>query len=249
MSEPLSLLPQSNANPQFRRRVPLHRSALWRRVFHWRQLDFELASWQMLYLLTSPRHVYRSIYYHKQTKNQWARDDPAFMILQVGGILVATAAYSMAGGVGIRGFCKALFQLLLVNYVVAGIIIASVTWLIANRFLRHQNIHATDQQVEWQYAFDVHCNSFFAFFVFAYALQFLFLPLLMKTSWVSLFLGNSLFAVAGSAYAYITFLGFQAMPFLHHQEIFLYTIPMIAIVYLLSLFGFNVSQHLLDFYF
>ncbi|KAJ2413584.1 hypothetical protein GGF47_005860, partial [Coemansia sp. RSA 2524] len=111
------------------------------------------------------------------------------------------------------------------------------------------NVHAADQQVEWQYAFDVHCNSFFAFFVFAYVLQFLFLPLLMKTSWISLFLGNSLFVLAASAYAYITYLGFHAMPFLQHQEIFLYTIPMAAVAYLISLFGFNVSHHLIDYYF
>ncbi|KAJ1859578.1 hypothetical protein GGH12_001031 [Coemansia sp. RSA 1822] len=248
MSEPLSLLPQSNV--QVRRRFPrLHRSALWRRFFHWRQLDFEFALWQMLYLLVSPRHVYRNIYYHKQTKNQWARDDPAFMILQVFGILAATAAYSVVGGVGMHGFFKALVPLLVVNYIVAGMLLATLTWFVANRFLRHQNVHAADQQVEWQYAFDVHCNSFFAFFVFAYVLQFLFLPLLMKTSWISLFLGNTLFALAGSAYAYITYLGFHAMPFLQHQEIFLYTIPLSAIAYLASLFGFNVSHHLIDYYF
>ncbi|KAJ2309860.1 hypothetical protein IWW52_003729 [Coemansia sp. RSA 2704] len=250
MSEPLSLLPQSNVQPRLRRRFPrLRRSALWRRLLRWRQLDFEFASWQMLYLLVSPRHVYRNIYYHKQTKNQWARDDPAFMLIQVLGIMLATLAYSVLGGVGVHGFVKALVQLLLVNYMAVGVVAATLTWFLANRFLCHQNVHAADQQVEWQYAFDVHCNAFFAFFVFAYLLQFLFLPVLMKTSWISLFLGNTLFALAASAYAYITYLGFQAMPFLQHQEIFLYTIPMVAIVYLASLFGFNISHHVIDYYF
>ncbi|KAJ1827074.1 hypothetical protein LPJ56_001858 [Coemansia sp. RSA 2599] len=203
----------------------------------------------MLYLLVSPKRVYRNIYYHKQTKNQWARDDPAFIILQVAGIAVMAAAYSVVYGVGIHGFIKALVQLLLVNYFIFGILIATVTWFVANRFLRHQNVHVADQQVEWMYAFDVHCNSFFTFYVFAYVLQFFFLPVLMKTSWMSLFLGNTLFALAGSAYAFTTYLGFHAMPFLHHQESFLYTIPVIAMAYLVSLFGFNLSHHLIDFYF
>ncbi|KAJ2006867.1 hypothetical protein GGI02_000981 [Coemansia sp. RSA 2322] len=203
----------------------------------------------MLYLLVSPKRVYRNIYYHKQTKNQWARDDPAFIILQILGIVVMTIAYSVVYGVGMNGFARAILQLLVVNYFLAGMVLATLTWVVANRFLRHQNVHAADQQVEWMYAFDVHCNSFFSFFAFAYVLQFFFLPALMKTSWISLFLGNTLFALAGAAYAFITYLGFHAMPFLHHQEIFLYTIPFVALTYLISLFGFNISHRLIDYYF
>ncbi|KAJ2372218.1 hypothetical protein H4S02_009282, partial [Coemansia sp. RSA 2611] len=109
----------------------------------------------MLYLLVSPQRVYRNIYYHKQTKNQWARDDPAFLILQVLGLVITTASYSIVYGSGTNGFLKALLQLLVVNYLVSGVVLATLTWLVANRFLRHQNVHAADQQVEWMYAFDV----------------------------------------------------------------------------------------------
>ncbi|KAJ1718042.1 hypothetical protein LPJ61_006916, partial [Coemansia biformis] len=212
-------------------------------------LDFEYAAWQMMYLLVRPQHVYRSIYYHKQTKNQWARDDPAFMLLQVLAIAGVTAAYAVVGGVGVAGFARALVPLLGINYVLAGVVLATATWAVANRFLRHQNVHAADQRVEWQYALDVHCNAFFVFFAIAYVLQLLFLPLLMKTSWISLFLGNTLFAAAAAAYAYITYLGFHAMPFLHRQELFLYAIPLVAAAYLVSLFGFNISHHWVDYYF
>ncbi|KAI7834203.1 UNC-50 [Kickxella alabastrina] len=159
------------------------------------------------------------------------------------------AAYSVVYGVGVNGFIRSLVQLLVVNYILVGMLLATATWFVANRFLRHQNVHVADQQVEWMYAFDVHCNSFFTLFVFAYVMQFFFLPVLMKTSWISLFLGNTLFALAGSAYAFTTYLGFHALPFLHHQEFFLYTIPVIALGYLASLFGFNLSHHLVDYYF
>jgi hypothetical protein len=50
-------------------------------------MDFEVALWQMLYLCISPVKVYRSVYYHKQTRNRWARDDPAFVVLLMLGIL------------------------------------------------------------------------------------------------------------------------------------------------------------------
>lgn len=52
-----------------------------RRLLHVRQMDFEFALWQMLYLFTSPQRVYRNFHYRKQTKDQWARDDPAFLVL------------------------------------------------------------------------------------------------------------------------------------------------------------------------
>ena len=39
---------------------------------------------------------YRHTSYHKQTKNQWARDDPAFVIATCGLLTVASAAYCIA---------------------------------------------------------------------------------------------------------------------------------------------------------
>ena len=35
-------------------------------------------------LCLDPKRVYKNTSYHKQTKNQWARDDPAFIVLQAG---------------------------------------------------------------------------------------------------------------------------------------------------------------------
>lgn len=52
-----------------------------RRLLHFHQMDFEFALWQMFYLFTSPQRVYRNFHYRKQTKDQWARDDPAFLVL------------------------------------------------------------------------------------------------------------------------------------------------------------------------
>lgn len=52
-----------------------------RRLLHFKHMDFDFAVWQMLYLFTSPQRVYRNFQYRKQTKDQWARDDPAFLVL------------------------------------------------------------------------------------------------------------------------------------------------------------------------
>lgn len=74
-------------------------------------------------------------------------------------------------------------------------------------------------QVEWLYAFDIHCNAFFLFFLIAYVGQFFLLPPLLSTSFVSLVLSNSLHALAISVYFYVTHLGYRALPFLRRTEV------------------------------
>jgi len=45
-----------------------------RRAVNYPQMDVDYTMWQMLYLCVSPKKVYRTTKYHRQTKNQWARD-------------------------------------------------------------------------------------------------------------------------------------------------------------------------------
>lgn len=60
-----------------------------RRLCDFRQMDFEATFDQMLTLLSlEPSRVYISFYYRKQTKNQWARDDPAFMVVEAAFVAV-----------------------------------------------------------------------------------------------------------------------------------------------------------------
>lgn len=80
-----------------------------RKLVKFDQMDFEFAMWQMFYLFFSPQKLYRNFSYRKrkhspgsdhsvyfdrfideflmfafsETKSQFARDDPAFMVLLV----------------------------------------------------------------------------------------------------------------------------------------------------------------------
>ncbi|KAI7744401.1 hypothetical protein M8C21_014301 [Ambrosia artemisiifolia] len=64
-----------------------------RRIIKWQQMDIEYTFWQMLHLCSSPKVVYQHTKYHKQTKNQWARDDPAFVVVCILLLAVSTLAY------------------------------------------------------------------------------------------------------------------------------------------------------------
>ncbi|KAI9494868.1 UNC-50 [Zychaea mexicana] len=221
-----------------------------RRIFRFPQMDFEFALWQMGYLLIAPRRVYRNIYYHKQTKNQWARDDPAFLVLLASLLCVSAVAWGLVYGLGMIGILRAMLFMVFIDFLLVGSLVGTFTWFVTNRFLTHNHMaHAVDQKVEWAYSFDVHCNSFFPLFLVLYVLQFFFMPLLQRSNWISLFVGNTMYFAATVWYIYGTFLGFNALPFLVHTELFLYPIVICVILYIASLFGLNVSQHVLSIYF
>ncbi|CAG8653269.1 2670_t:CDS:2 [Funneliformis mosseae] len=245
-----------------------------RRLFRFPQMDFEFALWQMLYLCIAPRRVYRNIYYHKrknvkiiqesdliyfikifdfkllETKNQWARDDPAFVVILSFFLGVSAIAWGLVYGHGLIGILKMSLFMVFVDFVVVGMIISTICWVFANRFLTHRHtIHAVEQTVEWAYAFDVHCNSFFPLFLILYVAQFFLMRVLIKDIWICLFLGNTMYLIAIGYYCYITFLGYNALPFLLHTEMFLYPVALFLIVYVISLFGFHISANVLQLYF
>ena len=68
---------------------------LLRRAVRWDQMDFEAALDEMLSLcFFAPGRIFKQAYYRKQTKNSWARDDPAFCGLQVAFLCIAAIAHA-----------------------------------------------------------------------------------------------------------------------------------------------------------
>ena len=115
-----------------------------------------------------PQPVYKMAYYRKQTKNHWARDDPAFSFLQVVMLIAFSVTYGLAFRLGslsaILGF---VLKSVLINWLGFGVVVSSVGRLVANRHLMMDGRSSSHvkQNVEWLYAFDVHCNSFVPLFV------------------------------------------------------------------------------------
>ena len=69
-----------------------------RRVLRFQHMDFEYTVWQMLYLCVNPTRIYRTTTYHSRTKHQWARDDPAFVVVVLYLLLVAVLSWCLAFG-------------------------------------------------------------------------------------------------------------------------------------------------------
>lgn len=137
------------------------------RLSDFRQMDLQSAMDQMKTLLsTRPHVVYKTSYYRKQTKNHWARDDPAFVALQLLFLVISSIAYSVSFRAPVSEAIAFVLYSIVFNWLGCGLIVASVGREIANRHLTdHKSTSHVRQSVEWLYAFDIHCNAFFPLFV------------------------------------------------------------------------------------
>ncbi|XP_034582412.1 uncharacterized protein [Setaria viridis] len=194
---------------------------------------------------------YQHTKYHKQTKNQWARDDPAFIVILILFLMFATSAYCAAYGESASHAALTITSVVFFHFLFAGIVLATLCWFLTNSYLREEpNSHVVEQRVEWLYAFDVHCNSFFPAFVILYVLQYFLSPLLVAHGFFPALLSNLLFVVAISYYHYLNFLGYDVLPFLDRTTFFLYPIGLVIILSpLMILIGFNPTRYFLSLYF
>jgi len=200
------------------------------------QMDIQSALDQMKSLLLPSKmnSVYKMAYYRKQTKDHWARDDPAFVAIQIAMLLVASLAYAIAfrSDSLFTNFIYFAIHSVAINYALFGLIVASVARFIANSHLNQTNSASSanantnsanantaampekrsyyaQQSVEFMYAFDVHCNAFFFLFLCAYGIQFFLLPVVLGKGFVSFLLSNMLYSIGFFGYFYITHLGYR----------------------------------------
>mmetsp|Transcript_34549 Transcript_34549/g.87356 ORF Transcript_34549/g.87356 Transcript_34549/m.87356 type:complete len:245 (-) Transcript_34549:547-1281(-) len=226
-------------------------STYFRRIIKPKQMDLEYTFWLMLQLVVSPKTAYRHTAYHKQTKNQWARDDPAFVVVTCILVMLAATAYCVTFGDTLWHSFLTVLSAVVVDYLLLGFAIATACWLISNKFLRKKlHSHQVEQHVEWLYAFDVHCNSYFPLFLVLYVLQFLLSPLLLWRSFMANALSCGLYAVGLGYYHYMAFLGYSALPFLEKTQVFLWPIGLIFLsIPFAILTGFNPTRFTLSIYF
>lgn len=181
-----------------------------RRGLSIQQLDIEYVAYQLIYACRSPAKVYKLTQLRKQTKNQWARDDPSFVFVLAALIGMGSISWAVAYGVWSPITfawlaCTSILQMVFVNAIVA-----TATWAIANRHLRVAVPlpHSVEQSVEWLFAWDVACNATVPTFLCLSVLQLLLLPLVLGSGWLSLLLANALYAIAGVLYWYNIFSGY-----------------------------------------
>ena len=224
-----------------------------RRLLKWKQMDLEYTLWQMYLMCVNPKTVYLHTMYRKQTKNRWARDDPAFVVITCALIAIVAALYGAFYAHSAGAVATLAARAVVVDFLGVGALVSTAAWVASNRFLRGAHVgrsHAVEQRVELLYAFDVHCNAFFPLFVTLYCVQLVLSPALLARGFLPRLLSCALYAASLSYYHYCVFVGFNALPFLDNTVLFLYPIAAIAVATpLLFLFGFNPTRFVLSIYF
>ncbi|KAK3100680.1 hypothetical protein FSP39_023715 [Pinctada imbricata] len=196
-----------------------------RRLFKFRQMDFEYAFWQMIYLFVAPQKVYRNFQYRK----------------------LSSIGFAFALGLHFFGFIKFILWVVFVDCIGVGLLIASMFWFVTNRYMILSPPRGQD--VEFGYAFDVHLNAFFPLLMILHLFQLIFLSLINGNSFIGMFFGNTLWLIALIYYVYITFLGYSALPYLKNTRTFLFPVMAVLLIYVLSLvFHWNFTKGLCYFY-
>ncbi|KAM0716885.1 hypothetical protein Q7P37_006737 [Cladosporium fusiforme] len=221
-----------------------------RRLFKFTSMDFETAVWEMTQLIIAPKKVFRNIYYHKQTKNSYHRADPAFTYLLSLFFLMTGVAWGSAYADGVGPTIRIALVFVLGHFLGTSLVVSTLMYFLVGRVLgkRRQGLFGPptsgEEGLEFGYCFDVSIRAFLPLWVFLYVLQFLFMPLIARDYWVSNFFGNSMYLLALSYYFVITFLGYNALPFLSRTEVLLAPVPVLVIVWFISLFTFDCATNL-----
>jgi hypothetical protein len=183
------------------------------------------------------------------TKDQYARDDPAFLVLLAFFLCVSSIVCAVVFGLSLHKFITFLLWVVFVDCVGTGLVIATALWVFSNKYLRERVPHTTDQSVEWGYAFDVHCNAFFPVLVILHVLQLFLIKVIEHQHFASTLIADSLWLIAISYYMYITFLGYQALSFLRRTNVFLYPIALVFVIYIIAIItNWNISLTVFRYY-
>lgn len=236
-----------------------------KRMCVFNSLDFETAFWEMVNLVHSPKRVYKALYYQKQTKNKWARDDPSFVLILCFLLFISAVFWGLMYSSSVVGILKLILYMAIVDFLLFGVLIATAGWILANKYLLQPDAQSIgdpnssnvlskylyfDSILEWTYCFDVHCNAYLIIWLCLYFVQFFFIPLLRMNNFLSTIIGNTLYFSALSYYCLITFYGYNALPFLSKTEYLLVPIFGFTLAwFVLTFTGVNVANIMCSSYF
>ncbi len=94
-----------------------------------------MAIWEMTSLLLAPKKVFRSIYYHKQTKNTYHRADPSFTYLLSFFMLLTGIAWGIASTPSFASTLRLTLLFVFVHFLLVSLLVATAAFFLVGRLL------------------------------------------------------------------------------------------------------------------
>ena len=225
-----------------------------RSMFALNGMDRESAVWQLTNMYTNPAAVRRMITAHKHAKGRWSRDDPAFLLLEMG--LIASTAlvwyilpitpFSLATLV------RGLFTLVGFDFLFLGVIFATCLWFSLNRWGKTAvTAHHSTEDVEWRYCFDVYCNSFIAIIV-DIDLGFVLVMILSHLSnrwFFRVLLPNAVIFAGCLHFVFLAVPFTLVIPYVNKVGIMPFVVPLLVALLISLIFSIEGGTHWLHFHF
>ncbi|KAI9710574.1 MAG: hypothetical protein M1820_002710 [Bogoriella megaspora] len=202
-----------------------------------------------------------------ETKNTWHRPDPSFTYLLSFFLLLTSLAWGLAYADGVGRTFRIMAVFIFGHFLAVSLLMATAAYFLVGRLLgpgvpglpgRRRGLFVPPgeaEQLEFGYCFDVRqiegkvydvsIRAFFPVWVFLYVIQFVLMPVIARDAWVSVFFGNSLYLLALGYYIVITFLGYNALPFLHHTELLLSPMFVFVVLWIVTLVAdYDLPKHM-----
>ena len=124
-------------------------------------------------------------------------------------IIISSFSFSIAfSAESFYNIARFIFIGVVVDFFLIGFAVATLGWWFTNKYLRN-NEQYSDQKVEWLYAFDIHCNSYFPMFLLLYVVQYFFILFLICNGYIQTLISNTLYALAFIYYFRLTWYGYS----------------------------------------
>ena len=176
------------------------------------------------------------------------------MVIQTLLLAATSVVWSIAFAHSTGQAFTALLKSVLIEYFAVGAVVATIGRVVCTRMVEAapefsstpaaaQQAASAGSRIEWAYCFDVHCNSYFPFFLATHVCAFVAAPLFLASSLgvLATMMANTLYAAAAVYYCYVTFLGYQTLCNLRDARVFLLAVVAIFAAWLvLTALGQNV---------
>jgi UNC-50 family len=174
-------------------------------------------------------------------------------------LTLTSFAWSLAYTPAFSNVVKLALMFVFVHFLAGSVALSTIAYFLVGRFLgpgiaglpgrrRQQGLFGPPggtrgDMLEFGYCFDVSIRAFFPPYVLLYIVQFVLLPVIRHDNRASEFFGNLLYLGAAMYWTVITFLGYNALHFLHHTHLLLSPMAVWLTIWLVcTVTGVNLSD-------